>query len=217
MIQRRSTLEYHKQPSEKGSSQATALGTPKNCNAINAQACPYHGVTLVCKEYRDLLIAAKHIATELTAMQTIVNATNMNPEVLLKDLRQKEQNLISRIDSTPEGIAYLTTLTEQYKDDVSISDRLTTRKRIGTLLANKRQELSTEIEAHKREWLPTIRGKEARVFVLNQYLQNKVNTLRGATEQFSDIESNTTYHTATNLALIEELEEVQVVLRPNLT
>lgn len=195
----------------------TNITLPKNCNAHSYLTCPYHSVTLTALEYRDLLHQAKQVAAELTAMQIIVNTTNMNPDVLLKDLRQKEQNIISRVDSTMEGLAYLATLTEQYRADTVTSERLLTRKRIGTLLAAKRQQLSIEIEAHKREWLPQIKGKESRLQILNQYLQNHIDTLRGAAQQFDEIESNTTYHMATSLALIEELEEVQKKLHPDLT
>lgn len=190
---------------------------PKNCNAQDHLTCPYHSATVVSLTYRGLLLQAKQVASELTAMQIIVNTTNMNPDVLLKDIRQKEQNLISRIDSTPEGLAYLTVLTEKYKEDITTSERLTDRKRVGTLLAAKRTKLSTEVEAHKREWLPQIKSKEVRLQVLIQYLQNHIDTLRGATKQFNEIESNTTYHKATNLALIEELCEIQEKLKPELT
>jgi len=189
----------------------------QKCQAQDPSLCAYHKRTLVTKDYRELLSLVKQANTETKAMQTIVQATNMNPEVLLKDAKRREQNILSRVDSTPEGQAYLKEALANNREDIEIYTHLLRRKQTGLLLAQKRIRLSEEIEQHKRVWLPTARGKKVRVSILASFVQNKIDTLKGATKQFSELDDTVTNpHVLSNFALITELEEIHMALRPEL-
>lgn len=185
---------------------------PSNCQASDPATCSYHGRTLVSDEYRDLLLVAKQINSEHLAMQSIVRTTNMNPDVLLKDIRLKEQIIIARIDSTNDGLAYLDKMIEEYQNNPEVIQRLNERKHLGLLLARKREKLGDEIEAHKIEWFSKIKSTESRLGILKQFIQSKVDSFKLTNEKLSEFEIDTDEVSISAYALSEELEAIQVKL-----
>ena len=185
---------------------------PSNCQAPDPAACSYHGRTLVSEDYRDLLIVAKQINSEHLAMQSIVRTTNMNPDVLLKDIRLKEQIIIARIDSTHDGLAYLDKMIEEYQDNPEVLQRLGERKQLGLMLARKREKLGDEIEAHKIEWFSKIKSTESRLGILKQFVQSKVDSFKLTNEKLGDFEVDTDNLSISSYALSEELEAIQARL-----
>lgn len=181
------------------------------------QRCPYHGVTLSLPPYIDLVKEANAISLERKATVNLVQVNNMNPEILLKDITEKETFILMQVDSTVEGLNYLKILLEEHKNNNYIVNVLNNRKQVAVLLFKRREELALKIENYKIEHFNKIKMRNERINSLINYLRIQVELLNFEKQSYEK-RNSTPRHILATTSLIREIEEailrLEIILAP---
>lgn len=107
---------------------------------------------LIPDSYNQLVSEKEQVLHELEAMKTIVATANMNPRVLLRELRLQKRKIIARMDATPYGKQFLKSLIEEEpEENHSI---ILSRLRTSNLLTLKRQEMNRKLLRAQQDYLP---------------------------------------------------------------
>lgn len=124
--------------------------------------------------YQLLIVKKEEADKAYEALATIVETTNMNPDVLLRDVRFQKRKIVSVIDSTAEGKTFLISLLKSLggndNEKVMVSERLS----LGRQISRRRKSLNKKLIKYQWELLKTPLDDKARIVSFALFLKQEL-------------------------------------------